>query len=94
MPIVGGAYYILEKRGNHVYTALDIRIISCYEADDKTSLVLLSVLGEGTLDNLYPLGSCRICNNNGGYIIKCYICVWLLVSILGQAVEVGSKKVI
>jgi hypothetical protein len=94
MPIVGGAYYTLEEKSNYIYIALDIRIILYCGANNETSLVLLSILGEGALDSLCPLGSRRICNNDRGHVVRCYICAWLLVSVLGQAVEVGNRKVI
>jgi hypothetical protein len=82
MPIIRGAYYILKRRDNYAYAALDIKIILYYRADGKTSLILLSVLGKNALDSLYLLGSRGIYGDNRGHAIEYYIYTWLLISIL------------
>jgi hypothetical protein len=92
--IVEGVYYILEGKGNYTYTVLNIRIMPYCETNSETNLILLSILGEDALDNLYLLDSYGIYGDDRGYVIKYYIYIWLLVSVLGQAIKVGDKKVI
>jgi hypothetical protein len=69
MPVIEGAYCILEGRGNYTYAILDIRIILYYGTDNKTNLILLLVLGEGALDNLYLLDNYRIHSDDRGHVI-------------------------
>jgi hypothetical protein len=94
VPVVGGAHCTLEGRDNYIYAALDIRIILYYKANNKTNLILLLILGDNVLDNLYLLNNCRIYGDNGGYAVGCCIYIWLLISILDQTIKVDNKKVI
>jgi hypothetical protein len=73
MPVVGGAHYILEGRDNYTYTTLNIKIILYCRANSKTSLILLLVLGESALDNLYLLDSCKIYGDDRGHTVGCCI---------------------
>jgi hypothetical protein len=74
IPIIGGTHYTLEGRNNHTYIILNIKIILYYKTDNKTSLILLSILEENALDSLYLLGSRGIHSNNRGHTIGYYIC--------------------